>query len=99
VLNKTFEYTPCITTYTEQLPLFSDDMKSSDGVDDEQSSKSSGNTKKEDDEDNNATESEYEFSDVDEEETQTVNKIMAKATNKLKRNRQTKQYIHITTTY
>lgn len=95
VLNKTFEYTPCITTYTEQFALF-DDTKSND-ADDHSSIKSSPtqNTK----EDENATESEYEFSDVDEEETVVVNKVMAKATTKLRRNRQTKQYIHITTTY
>lgn len=96
VLNKSFEYIPCVTTYTEQFALF-DDIKSTDADDDNSSKESSvQNTKEEED---NATESEYEFSDVDEEETKVVNKVMAKATTKLKRNRQTKQYIHITTTY
>lgn len=97
VLNKSFEYIPCITTYTEQLALF-DDIKSTD-ADDDNSSKESSKESSHDKEDDNATESEYEFSDVDEEETNVVNKVMAKATTKLKRNRQTKQYIHITTTY
>jgi hypothetical protein len=60
---------------------------------------SQNNSKKDEKEEDYATESEYEFSDVDDEETQIVNKLMAKATNKLKRNRQTKKYIHITTTY
>lgn len=50
-------------------------------------------------EENEATESEYELSDVDEEETKVVNIAFEKALIKLARNRQTKQYIHITTTY
>lgn len=98
VLHKSFEYTPFVTTYTEQNALF-DDTKSNEADTDNLSNDVTQNSKENEDENENATESEYEFSDVDEDETIAVNKIMAKATTKLKRNRQTKQYIHITTTY
>lgn len=112
MLNKSFEYTPCNTTYTEQFVLFKDDefdfnsgenVKDINSKDVDQKENHKNNEKedsdKEDNEDNNTTESEYEFSDVDEDETKVVNEIMAKSMCKLKRHRQTKQYIHITTTY
>lgn len=95
VLNEIFKYTPCMTTFTEHILLLENGDISSTEVE--------KNKKEEFDDQNeeydNQTESDYEFSDVDEDETIIVNKVMAKATTKLRRNRQTKKYIHITTTY
>lgn len=100
VLNSSFNYTPCITTYTEQFVLF-EDIKEDAGNDADSDTSNTSSCSKESAKqiEEVTTESEYEFSDVDEEETMIVNKCLAKAGNKLRRNRQTKQYIHITTTY
>lgn len=94
VLNEIFVYTPVKTTYTEQNETFqnSENESSNQENDTESDSKSDSDSDLD-------SESEYEFSDVDEDEDIIVNKCLAKAGNKLRRNRQTKQYIYITTTY
>jgi hypothetical protein len=92
VLDKSFEFTPCVTKFCEKIIPDSPSENSSidQNVDsDDQVCEIS----------DNVTESEYEFSDVDENETYIVDEVMAKALLKLKKNRQTKLGIYITTIY
>ncbi len=110
VLNEPFEYTPCVTD-TDFFTLFNTDEFKHDTIEKEQKEIDKSEKNNEYDvtennvtENNNRyndaeTESEYELSDVDEEETNKVNKVLAKAYNKLKRVEQSKKYIYIVTPY
>jgi hypothetical protein len=95
ILDKSFEFTPCVTKFYEKTISESPS---------ENSSNSSTEENVDSDEQvreipDNVTESEYEFSDVDEDDTRVVDEVMAKASLKLKKNRQTKLGIYITTIY
>jgi len=96
VLNESFNYIPCETTFSEEI-----EITQNYDIDFEENKSHNNNCSDNNCSDNNSdnencTESSYEFSDADNDETEIVNKSLAKALNKLDRNRQTKSYIHIT---
>ena len=111
VLNETIEFVPLTTQYKKQVNHTNNNIKTNfqsvaqanfynnNKNTNTRTTNAKSNQAKESSDEAENTESSYEFSDVDEEETKTVDKFMALALQKLERSRQTKEHIHITTTY